>query len=202
MKKQILIAGMAIGLSVLISIPAFASGWQENETGWWYGTNADNSIWYSNGWQWIDGNGDGIAECYYFDGNGYMAANSVIDGSAVDGNGAWMVNGVVQTKQVDFQQIEETTQTSDDAKEFLQINNAINKAIDEYNKKEAAEWFKNMPPYGENAPTSGGNSDSWQFPATQEDEANTDDSPEIPVGLGGGWDGNSGRQFEVPDVAV
>ena len=142
MKKQILIAGMAIGLSVLISIPVFASGWQENETGWWYGTNADNSTWYSNGWQWIDGNGDGIAECYYFDGNGYMAANTVIDGSAVDGNGAWMVNGVVQTKQVDFQQIEETTQTSDDAKEFLQINNAINKAIDEYNKKEAAEWCK------------------------------------------------------------
>lgn len=100
MRKKTAILVLSAGLSVLTAIPAFASGWQENETGWWYGTNADNSTWYSNGWQWIDGNGDGIAECYYFDANGYMAENTVIDGSSVDGNGAWTVNGVVQTKQV------------------------------------------------------------------------------------------------------
>ena len=104
MKKKTVIFALSAGLSILTAVPAFASGWQENETGWWYGTNADNSTWYSNGWQWIDGNGDGIAECYYFDGNGYMAANTVIDGSAVDGNGAWTVDGVVQTKQVGGQQ--------------------------------------------------------------------------------------------------
>ena len=104
MRKKIAILMLSAGLSVLTVIPAFASGWQKNETGWWYGTNADNSTWYSNGWQWIDGNGDGIAECYYFDGNGYMAENTVIDGSAVDSNGAWTVDEVVQTKQVGGQQ--------------------------------------------------------------------------------------------------
>ena len=104
MKKKIAILASVISLSVISTIPVFASGWQKNETGWWYGTNADNSTWYSNGWQWIDGNGDGIAECYYFDANGYMAANTVIDDSAVDGNGVWTVNGVVQTKQVGGQQ--------------------------------------------------------------------------------------------------
>ena len=104
MRKKTAILALSAGLSVLTTIPALASGWQKNETGWWYGTNADNSTWYSNGWQWIDGNGDGIAECYYFDANGYMAENTVIDGSSVDGNGAWTVNGVVQTKQVSSQQ--------------------------------------------------------------------------------------------------
>ena len=58
---------MAMMLST--SIPAMAEGWQKNETGWWYGTNADNSSWHANGWQWIDGNKDGVAECYYFDSN-------------------------------------------------------------------------------------------------------------------------------------
>ena len=100
MRKKTAVLVLSAGLSVLTAISAFASGWQKNETGWWYGTNADNSTWYSNGWQWIDGNGDGIAECYYFDGNGYIAENTVVDGSSVDGNGAWTVNGVVQTKQV------------------------------------------------------------------------------------------------------
>ena len=104
MRKKTALLVLSAGLSVLTAIPAFASGWQKNETGWWYGTNADNSTWHSNGWQWLDGNGDGIAECYYFDGNGYLAVNTVIDGSTVDGNGAWTVNGVVQTKIVGGQQ--------------------------------------------------------------------------------------------------
>lgn len=193
MRKKTAIIALSAGLSVLTTIPALASGWQKNETGWWYGTNADNSTWYSNGWQWIDGNGDGIAECYYFDANGYMAENTVIDGSSVDGNGAWTVNGVVQTKQISSQQNEEPTQTQNDANEFRSIDDAINKAIDEYTKKEAEEIFKNMPPYGESAPTSGGNSESWQSPATQEDEANTEDSSEISVGIGGGWNGGNPR---------
>jgi len=54
-----------------------------------------------NSWQWLDGNGDGAAECYYFDGNGYMLANTTTpDGYMVNADGAWMENGAVQTKQV------------------------------------------------------------------------------------------------------
>ena len=30
---------------------------------------------YCNCWLWIDGNHDGLAECYYFDTNGYLAVN-------------------------------------------------------------------------------------------------------------------------------
>ena len=89
----------ALMMSVMAAIPGFAAGWQKNNTGWWYGTNADNSTWYANGWQWIDGNGDGFAECYYFDGNGYIATNGTTpDGYQVNADGQWMQDGVVQTK--------------------------------------------------------------------------------------------------------
>ena len=90
---------MAMLMVLSMNITSFAAGWQKNSTGWWYGTNADNTTWHANGWQWLDGNNDGVAECYYFDGNGYMLANTKTpDGYMVDGNGAWVVNGAVQTK--------------------------------------------------------------------------------------------------------
>lgn len=99
MRKKILTLVAAAAMTLAMSVMAFAAGWVQDSTGWWYGTNADNTTWYSNGWQWIDGNGDGVAECYYFDGNGYIAANTTTpDGYQVDANGAWTVNGVVQTQ--------------------------------------------------------------------------------------------------------
>ena len=92
-------AAAVVAASVMAVSPAYAAGWQQNNTGWWYATNADNTSWYSNGWQWIDGNGDGIAECYYFDANGYMLANTTTpDGYMVDANGGWIQNGSLQTK--------------------------------------------------------------------------------------------------------
>ena len=99
--KRILTMTMAMLMVLSMNITSFAAGWQKNSTGWWYGTNADNTTWHANGWQWLDGNNDGVAECYYFDGNGYMLANTKTpDGYTVDGNGAWVVNGAVQTKAV------------------------------------------------------------------------------------------------------
>lgn len=107
MKKRFLTMMTAAALSVAMATTAFAAGWQKNDTGWWYGTNADNSAWHANGWQWIDGNGDGTAECYWFDHNGYMAENTTTpDGYTVNADGAWTVNGAVQTKAV------QTTQTA------------------------------------------------------------------------------------------
>ena len=39
----------------------------------------------TNSWQWIDGNGDGVSESYYFDGNGYMLFNTTTpDGYTVN----------------------------------------------------------------------------------------------------------------------
>lgn len=74
-------------------------GWRQNAIGWWYATNDDGTAWHANCWQWLDGNHDGIAECYYFDVNGYALTNTVTpDGYTVNADGAWTVNGVVQVK--------------------------------------------------------------------------------------------------------
>ena len=92
---------VAAAFSLSLSVPALASGWQHNTTGWWYATNEANTTWHANGWQWIDGNNDGVAECYYFDPNGYMLSSATTpDGFTVNADGAWTINGVVQTKIV------------------------------------------------------------------------------------------------------
>lgn len=69
--------------------------------GSWYYVGADGQM--ATGWNWIS-SADGILRCYYFnpvsDGTqGRMyASGSTPDGYSVDGNGAWTVNGVVQTQ--------------------------------------------------------------------------------------------------------
>lgn len=87
----------ALGIMLATTINAYAGQWVQNDSGWWY--DYGNGTWPANSWQWIDGNNDGIAECYYFDMYGYMLANTTApDGYTVDGNGAWTVNGVIQTR--------------------------------------------------------------------------------------------------------
>lgn len=83
-------------LSMLASSTVFAGQWKSDNNGWWY--QNDDGSYPTNTWQWIDGNGDGISESYYFNENGYMLANSTKDGYTVDADGAWTVNGVVQTQ--------------------------------------------------------------------------------------------------------
>lgn len=101
MRRLLKVAAVTLAITTLSAGAAFASGWQKDDKGWWYGTNADNSAWHANGWQWVDGNGDGVAECYYFDVNGYCLMNTTTpDGYKVDSNGAWLVNGAVKTKVV------------------------------------------------------------------------------------------------------
>ena len=87
------------GMSSGSAAPAQAAGtWKQDEAGRWYFENADGTR-RTSGWHWLDGNQDGIAECYYFDAEGWMAANTATpDGYTVDGNGAWIVDGIVQTK--------------------------------------------------------------------------------------------------------
>ena len=100
-KRNTMRAIAALSISAITIVPILATGWQHNMTGWWYGTNEMNTTWHANGWQWIDGNNDGIAECYYFDQNGYMLASTTTpDGFTVNADGAWTVNGAVQTKIV------------------------------------------------------------------------------------------------------
>lgn len=97
-------------------VPVFADnpvGWQKNETGWWYGTNAAGTTWYHDGWQWIDGNKDGFSECYYFTPNGYIVTNGKTpDGYDVNADGQWSINGVVQTIGAAAAQAAGTTNTN------------------------------------------------------------------------------------------
>lgn len=82
------------------------------QTGWL--TDTDGNRYYLNpisdntkgrmvtGWVWIP-DASGVYKCYYFNpmSNGFrgnLLTNTVIDGYTVDADGAWTVNGVVQTK--------------------------------------------------------------------------------------------------------
>lgn len=77
----------------------FAAGWVQEGAEWWY--QNENGSYPMNQWQWIDGNRDGIAECYYFDSDGYLLVNTMTpDGYRVGQNGAWVVNHVIQTQQI------------------------------------------------------------------------------------------------------
>ena len=73
----------------------------KSKNAWWY--DFGNGDYFKSSWQWIDGNQDGIAECYCFDENGWMYENTITpDGYTVNENGAWTVNNIVQTKPSDL----------------------------------------------------------------------------------------------------
>lgn len=93
--RKLKILAVASAISIISTMTSFANWEQVNGT-WKYSENGT----YLTGWQWLDGNGDNIAECYYLDGNGIMAVSTVIGGYTVDINGAWIIDGVVQTKVV------------------------------------------------------------------------------------------------------
>ena len=96
-KSKILIT--AALLTVAFNATAYAGAWQQDTTGYWWVN--DDGTYPTNCWQWIDGNGDGISENYYFNESGYCLMNTTTpDGNTVDANGAWTVNGVVQTQVV------------------------------------------------------------------------------------------------------
>lgn len=141
MKKKVLTAVMAASVSLALYIPAYAQGWMHYDAGWWYGTNADNTAWYSNGWQWIDGNGDNIAECYYFGPDGYMLADTVTpDGYTVDGNGAWVENGVVQTKVIPINGVYRTNGDSDDPDDYGHTERYVRQYENTYEDEDVYEY--------------------------------------------------------------
>ena len=85
----LLTTGATVLLSAaLLSTPALAGEWRANSTGFWY-VNDDGSY-PTNAWQWIDGDGDGIYQCFAFDENGYLMLNQTTpDGYLVGEAGAW-----------------------------------------------------------------------------------------------------------------
>ena len=90
-------------ISMTMSVTAFAGVWKTgegaNQNRWWY--DNEDGTYVQNGWQWLDGNQDGIAECYYFDGNGWMLSSTTTpDGYRVNENGAWISASGVETRAV------------------------------------------------------------------------------------------------------
>lgn len=99
MKKKMLVGILSTAFAMSMSITAFAGQWQSDATGWWW--QNDNGSYPVNTWQWVDGNNDGVAESYYFNEQGYCLMNTTTpDGYTVNPAGAWIVDGVVQTKSV------------------------------------------------------------------------------------------------------
>ncbi len=97
MRKCILIMILTGILTISMGMTSFA-GWEQEGTNWKYN---DNGAYATNGWKWIDGNNDGTAESYYFDSNGILSTNTTTpDGYTVNADGAWVVNGVIQTQNV------------------------------------------------------------------------------------------------------
>lgn len=96
MKKQVLTVFMAGILTASMSMTALA-GWEQEGNNWKYN---DNGNYATNGWYWIDGNNDGIAESYYFDNTGILARDTTVEGYTVNADGAWTVNGEIQTQNV------------------------------------------------------------------------------------------------------
>lgn len=90
MKKLCLLITAAL-LSVSACFTAYAGQWQQDGSGWRY--QNDDGSYPNNGWNWIDG------KCYYFNPDTYCLQNAQTpDGCTVDADGAWVVDGVVQTQ--------------------------------------------------------------------------------------------------------
>lgn len=113
-----------------------AGTWIQNQVGWWY--QNDDSSYPTNGWYWIDGNHDGIAECYYFNESGYCLMNTTTpDGYTVDANGAWSINGIVQTQTAQVQS--QTTQPSNTSSVSSSTDNGT------HQENIAGNWSGNFP---------------------------------------------------------
>ena len=98
MKKQLIVA---LGIMALFATNAYGGTWKtgegQNAGRWWY--DYQDGTYAKAGWYWLDGNGDGVEECYYFDSEGWLLTNAVTpDGYTVYGDGAWVMNQEVQTR--------------------------------------------------------------------------------------------------------
>ena len=97
MRKKLTILAAILAMSCTMGTTAFGAGWVQNDMGWWY-DNGD-ATWPAASWQWLDGNRDGVAECYYFNEDGYCLQGTLTpDGYQVNGDGAWIEGGIVQTR--------------------------------------------------------------------------------------------------------
>lgn len=87
MKKKLILLMTSIALSSMACMTSPAAEWKLDDAGWWY--QFDDGTYAQDEWCWIDGNGDGYAELYLFDENGYCPPDTLAaDGYRTDENGA------------------------------------------------------------------------------------------------------------------
>ena len=145
MKKKLIGGLLTAAVALSMNVTVFAAGWVQNSTGWWY--DYGNGTWPASSWQWIDGNGDGTAECYYFDQYGYCLMNTITpDGYQVDGNGAWAVNGAIQTRSTAGTPVDSSgSQQNQQASNVPAVNLADMEPVAKrgYNKKENVHTSQN-----------------------------------------------------------
>lgn len=97
MRKFLAAVTAAVIMAATFATTAFAGQWTGNDQEGWKYQNDNGS--YQTGWAWIDGNQDGVSESYFFYDDGKLAVNTVTpDGYTVNGDGKWIVDGVVQTQ--------------------------------------------------------------------------------------------------------
>ena len=107
--KKLVVGAAAAALSLSSVFSAFAGSlgsglWCGEQNGWWFKLNPEGSSFLANTWHYIK-DSDGLVRCYYFDENGWMAADTVIDGYTIDADGHYTENGQVMIyaeDQVDF----------------------------------------------------------------------------------------------------
>ena len=97
MRKSIKL-GVATGIITFILCGTTIAGtWQQDQTGWYW--EEENGAFPAASWKWLDGNRDGIAECYYFNDQGYLVTGTTApDGYQVDTEGRWIENDVIKTR--------------------------------------------------------------------------------------------------------
>ena len=97
MKKKAAMIALAGAMTLAAGMTAYAGQWIQTGDVWRYLNDAGQL--QADGWQWIDG------KCYYFDATGnLLTATTTPDGYTVDDDGAWVIDGVVQTQSEEQRQ--------------------------------------------------------------------------------------------------
>lgn len=156
MKKGLAILTSTLIMGLSLPLLSYAGEWKQDAIGWWW--QNDDGTYPISQWEWIDGNKDGIAECYYFNENGYcLMATTTPDNYTVNESGAWIVNGLIMTRPVesstesanksDVNTSTNTTQSSSQEKQYNRESNYIEDNIENGYSDQLKEWMKDMPPY-------------------------------------------------------
>ncbi len=99
MRKKLMATVLSSVMVLAMSMTAFAGTWWDNPARGTYYLEDDYTF-PAFGWEWIDSDGDGVGECYYFNSLGYLVKDGTPDGYTVNSDGQWTEDGVVQKKNM------------------------------------------------------------------------------------------------------